>query len=205
VKKSTIVVLSVIGVVVVLALIIGGSIAGGYNNIVSAKETVSNAKAKIEAQYQRRYDLIPQLVNTVKGAADKEQKTLTDVIEARSNATGIKLGDNPSDETLKRVQDAQSQLTGSLSRLLAVSEAYPTLQSQQRFADLQAQLEGTANRITVAQNDYNDAARQYNTLISRFPSNIVAGITGQNQRVSYFEAKTGADEAPEVNFGDDGK
>lgn len=174
-------------------------IAGSYNGMVSSRESVNTAWSKVESQYQRRSDLIPNLVNTVKGAANFEQETLTKVIEARSKVTQIKVdANNPED--IARFQQAQGQVSSSLSRLLAVAENYPQLKATENFKDLQSQLEGTENRITVARNDFNDAARSYNTKIKSFPANLLAGMFGFKER-PYFEADADAKKAPSVNFG----
>ena len=189
-----------------IPVIIGGvllllvmMIAGSYNGMVSSRESVNTAWSKVESQYQRRSDLIPNLVNTVKGAANFEQETLTKVIEARSKVTQIKVdANNPED--IARFQQAQGQVSSSLSRLLAVAENYPQLKATENFKDLQSQLEGTENRITVARNDFNDAARSYNTKIKSFPANLLAGMFGFKER-PYFEADADAKKAPSVNFG----
>ncbi|MCD1275589.1 MAG: LemA family protein [Candidatus Nanogingivalaceae bacterium] len=187
---------AIIGGVLLLIVMM---IAGSYNGMVSSRESVNTAWSKVESQYQRRSDLIPNLVNTVKGAANFEQETLTKVIEARSKATQIKVdANNPED--IARFQQAQSQVSSSLSRLLAVAENYPQLKATENFKDLQSQLEGTENRITVARNDFNDAARSYNTKIKSFPANLLAGMFGFKER-PYFEADADAKKAPSVNFG----
>ena len=174
-------------------------IAGSYNGMVSSRESVNTAWSKVESQYQRRSDLIPNLVNTVKGAANFEQETLTKVIEARSKVTQIKVdANNPED--IARFQQAQGQVSSSLSRLLAVAENYPQLKATENFKDLQSQLEGMENRITVARNDFNDSARSYNTKIKSFPANLLAGMFGFKER-PYFEADADAKKAPSVNFG----
>jgi len=189
-----------------IPVIIGGvllllvmMIAGSYNGMVSSRESVNTAWSKVESQYQRRSDLIPNLVNTVKGAANFEQETLTKVIEARAKATQIKVDANNPDDIAK-FQQAQSEVSSSLSRLLAVAENYPQLKATENFKDLQSQLEGTENRIAVARNDFNDAARSYNTKIKSFPANLLAGMFGFKER-PYFEADADAKKAPSVNFG----
>ncbi len=187
---------AIIGGVLLLLVMM---IAGSYNGMVSSRESVNTAWSKVESQYQRRNDLIPNLVNTVKGAANFEQETLTKVIEARSKVTQIKVdANNPED--IARFQQAQGQVSSSLSRLLAVAENYPQLKATENFKDLQSQLEGTENRITVARNDFNDAARSYNTKIKSFPANLLAGMFGFKER-PYFEADADAKKAPSVNFG----
>ena len=152
---------AVIGGVVLLLIMI---VAGSYNSMVASRESVNTAWSKVESQYQRRSDLIPNLVNTVKGAANFEQETLTKVVEARAKATQIKVDANNPDDIAK-FQQAQSEVSSSLSRLLAVAENYPQLKATENFKDLQSQLEGTENRITVARNDFNDAAKSYNTKV----------------------------------------
>ena len=192
---------------VVLALVLGVVGCGAtssYNSLVQSDEQVQQAWANVQATYQRRADLIPNLVETVKGAADFEQETLTAVTEARAKATSIQVTpedlENP--QQLQQYQQAQSALGKSLGRLLAVSENYPQLQATQSFSDLQAQLEGTENRITVARRDYNNAVRQYNTQVRSLPTVLFAGLMGFDQKAS-FEAEQGAEQAPDVNFGGD--
>lgn len=189
---------------VVIVLLVGFAGCAGcntYNSLVTAQERVRTAWADVETQYQRRADLIPNLVNTVQGAADFEQETLQSVTEARAKATSINIepGDLSDPQRIQQFQQAQSQLSGALSRLLAVSEDYPELRATAAFQDLQAQLEGTENRITVARRDYNEAVRQYNTQIRQFPTVLVASMAGFDRRAP-FEAEEGAEEAPEVEF-----
>ena len=189
---------------VVIVLLIGFAGCAGcntYNSLITQDERVERAWGDVQTQYQRRSDLIPNLVNTVKGAANFEQETLESVTNARARATSINISAEDLDDPamLRQFQEAQSQLSGALSRLLAVAENYPQLQATQAFRDLQAQLEGTENRITVARRDFNGAVEQYNNAVRRFPSNIVAGIAGFNRR-AMFEADPGSDQAPEVSF-----
>src|SRR4028119_718489 len=175
--------------IVVLLLFWG---CGSYNGLVGEDETVKNAWNKVQSDYQRRADLIPNLVNTVKGEANFEQTTLTNVINARASATQIRV--DPDDLTPERVQQfqaAQGQLSQSLGRLLAVAEAYPNLRANDAFRGLQAQLEGTENRIKTARNDFNDAVQNYNTQVRRFPTNIFAGMMGFKQRQG-FAAEAGS-------------
>jgi LemA protein len=188
--------------IIILAaiLIFGGCGCGSYNGLVQQDETVKNAWNRVQSDYQRRADLIPNLVNTVKGEANFEQTTLTNVIQARASATQIKV--DPNDLTPEKVQQfqaAQGQLSQALGRLLAVSEAYPNLRANDAFRGLQAQLEGTENRIKTARNDFNDAVQTYNTKVRSFPTNIFAGMMGFKQRVG-FTAEAGAERAPEVKF-----
>ena len=174
---------------------------GKYNTLVEQQQNVNQSWAQVENQYQRRADLIPNLVNTVKGAADFEQQTLTDVIEARSKASSIQVSaDDLNDpQKVQQFQQAQQQLSGALSRLLVTVEKYPELKANQNFRDLQVQLEGTENRIATERQRFNEAVQQYNTTVQRFPTNIFAGLFGFEQK-AFFEADEGAEEAPEVNF-----
>jgi LemA protein len=175
---------------------------GSYNNLVQEDETVKNAWNKVQSDYQRRADLIPNLVNTVKGEASFERGTLNDVINARARATSMQVDPaNLTPENIEKFQQAQSQLSGSLSRLLVTVEQYPQLRANDAFRNLQAQLEGTENRIKVSRNDFNDAVQQYNTLVRRFPTALFAGVMGFRQRPG-FTADAGADRAPSVDFGD---
>ncbi len=171
-----------------------------YNNFVDKDEDVEKAWSDVETQYQRRADLIPNLVNTVKGYADFEKNTFVEVTEARSKATSINLtADDLTEENLRRFQEAQSQLSGSLSRLLATFERYPELKANQGFLDLQKQLEGTENRIAVARRDFNSVVTDYNKSVRKFPSNFYATIFGFDKRAQ-FEADAGAENAPKVEF-----
>nr|WP_235917495.1 LemA family protein [Hymenobacter busanensis] len=156
--------------------------------------------ANVQNSYQRRSDLIPNLVNTVKGAANFEKSTLTQVIEARAKASSVQLSaDQLTPENIKRFQEAQSQVSAGLGRLLAVSEAYPDLKANANFQELQAQIEGTENRINVERQKFNDVTREYNTYVRSFPNNLFAGIFGFKQK-GYFEADAAAQKAPSVNF-----
>jgi LemA protein len=172
----------------------------GYNQMVELREGVDAQWAQVENVYQRRADLIPNLVATVKGYAAHEQETLEGVIEARSKATSVNLNaEGMTEESLKQFQQAQDGLSSALSRLMVVVERYPDLKANQNFLDLQAQLEGTENRITVERNKFNETTRAYNTYITKFPQNIMAGIFSF-QRKPYFEAEEGSQKAPEVQF-----
>ncbi len=172
----------------------------GYNSMVEKGETVDKSWAQVQNVYQRRADLIPNLVNTVKGAADFEKSTLTDVIEARSKATSMNIDASQLDETsMKKFQAAQGELSGALSRLLVSVERYPELKANQNFLELQAQLEGAENRITVERKKFNDATGDYNTYIKQFPRVIYAGWFDFEKK-PYFEADAGAEKAPEVQF-----
>ena len=184
---------------IVLGLLILLSV-GGYNGLVSSRENVNKGWANVEAQYQRRSDLIPNLVSTVKGVAEFEKSTLTAVIEARSKATSIKIdANNITPEKLQEFQAAQAQVGGALGRLLAVAENYPQLRATESFKELQSQLEGTENRINEARRQYNETAQGYNTSRAKFPRNILAGLFGFKERV-YFDADKGTEKAPSVKF-----
>ena len=173
---------------------------GGYNGMVKMDEQVQNSWANVETQYQRRADLIPNLVSTVKGYAKHEQQTLEEVVKARSEATQLKVdAENLTPEKLAAFQKAQSGVSSALGRLLAVAENYPDLKANQNFLELQSQLEGTENRITVARKDFNDTAKSYNQAIRQFPNNILAGLFGFEKK-SYFEAEAGSEKAPKVEF-----
>jgi LemA protein len=172
----------------------------GYNKMVQLDEAVTAQWSQVENVYQRRADLIPNLVNTVKGYAEHEEETLTGVVEARSKATSVNINpENMTAESLQQFQQAQEGLTSALSRLMVVVEQYPDLKANQNFMDLQAQLEGTENRIAVERMKFNQAAQSYNTYIRRFPQLLFANIFGFDKR-TYFEAAEGAQEAPEVQF-----
>ena len=172
-----------------------------YNGLVAKDEAVSSAWSQVENVYQRRMDLIPNLVNTVKGAAGFEQSTLQEVVAARAAATQVKVDPSQlSEENIARFQQAQDALGSSLSRLLVSVERYPDLKATQNFRDLQAQLEGTENRISVERQKFNTAVQSFNTAVRRFPRNIVAGMFGFEKK-GYFEANEGAEAAPVVDFG----
>ncbi|NQV52183.1 MAG: LemA family protein [Flavobacteriales bacterium] len=172
----------------------------GYNNMVEKDETIGQKWADVQTQYQRRSDLIPNLVSTVKGYADFEQATLTGVIEARSKATGVNIqADDLTPENIAKFQAAQSQLSGALSRLLVTVERYPELKANQNFLELQAQLEGTENRISVARQRFNEAVQDYNSYIRSFPRVIYAGWFDFEKK-GYFEADAGTENAPKVEF-----
>ena len=188
-------------VVVLVVLFISGS-CSAYNRMVTAEETVNTTWADVEAQYQRRSDLIPNLVNTVKGYAAHEQSTFTEVVEARAQAMSFKLdAADLTPEKLAEFQQAQQKVGSALGRLIAVAERYPDLKANQNFLELQAQLEGTENRIAVARTRFNDATRQYNVTIRRFPANLIAGMFGFDQK-AYFAAEEGAQIALALVLGD---
>lgn len=195
-KKSIIVLLAILGVVVIIIV----SCIGSYNGLVTMDESVSGQWANVETQYQRRADLIPNLVSTVKGYASHEKETLEGVVQARSQATQIKVDVNDlTPAKLAEYQKAQGAVTSALGKLLAITENYPDLKANQNFLELQAQLEGTENRINVARKSFNDAAQVYNTAIRRFPKSIIATMMGFDKR-TYFEATQGSENAPEVKF-----
>jgi LemA protein len=182
----------------VLLLVLAG--AGQYNSLVSLDEKVQSAWGQVENVYQRRSDLIPNLVETVKGAAQFERDTFTAVTEARAKAGQTTLSGAPENaEQLQRFQQAQDQLSSALSRLMVVVERYPELKATDAFRDLQSQLEGTENRITVERMRFNDVAREYNTARRRFPTVLIASLLGFEQR-PYFEAEEGAEQPPPVKF-----
>lgn len=186
--------------ILILTLFIPFLSGCGYNSLVEQDENIAQQWAQIENAYQRRADLIPNLVNTVKGYADFEQETLTQVIEARSKATSVNI--NPEDlspEAIEKFEAAQGQLSSALSRLLVTVERYPDLKANQNFLELQAQLEGTENRIAFERKKFNDAVGTYNKSVRKFPRNIVAAIFGFDRK-GYFESETGAEEAPQVEF-----
>lgn len=190
---------TIIGLGVIALLVFFG--IGKYNSLVQKNQNVEQTWAQVENQYQRRSDLVPNLVNTVKGAANFEKQTLTNVIEARSKASSIQINaddlNNP--QKLQQFQQAQNQLSGALSRLMVTVEKYPELKANQNFRDLQVQLEGTENRIATERQRFNESVQNYNTSVQSFPTNIFAGIFGFDRK-AYFEAEKGASEAPVVNF-----
>lgn len=192
-KRSTIIILVIVAAVAIWTI-------SAYNSMVKMEEGVESAWAQVENVYQRRADLIPNLVATVKGYAAHESETLESVIAARSKATQITV--DPQDlsaEALKKYQAAQGELGAALGKLLAITENYPDLKANQNFLELQSQLEGTENRITVERQKFNNVAKEYNTGIRKFPKNILAGMFGF-ERKAYFEANEGADKAPVVEF-----
>ncbi len=195
-KKTWIIII----VIAVIAFMLYRLVAGSYNSMVAQDEVVKTQWAQVENVYQRRADLIPNLVATVKGYADFEQETLTKVIEARASATNTKIDpDQLTPENMAKFQQAQNSLSGALSRLLVVVERYPDLKANQGFLELQAQLEGTENRIAVERNRFNDTVREFNILVRTFPRNFIAGMFGFTTKAQ-FEADAGAEKAPEVQF-----
>jgi LemA protein len=192
-NKGLWIILGIIAVVVIWAI-------SGYNSLVSNEENVSNAWANVESAYQRRSDLIPNLVNTVKGYAEHEKTTLQEVVEARSKATSINIdAATATPEQMQEWMAAQQEVGSALGRLIAVSESYPTLRANENFLALQTQLEGTENRIKTERDRYNEAVQAFNVKIRRFPTNILASMFGFEKR-TMFEAKEGAELAPEVKF-----
>ena len=195
-KKSWITII----VIAVIALFFYSSIKGNYNKMVSMEEGVKSQWAQVENVYQRRADLIPNLVNTVKGYAAHEQETLTGVVEARAKATSTTIDPtNLNAESIQAFQQAQSGLSSALSKLMVVVERYPDLKANQNFMELQAQLEGTENRITVERQKFNNSAQAFNTFIKQFPKNIYANIFGFEEK-AYFKAQENAEQAPKVEF-----
>ena len=195
-KKGTITLL-VIGVLILI--MVGGTLTT-YNGLIAKDEAVGTAWGNIQSQYQRRADLIPNLVSTVKGYAKHESETLENVMAARAKATQITVNaDNLTPEKLKQYQAAQGELSQALGRLMAVSENYPNLKANENFSELQAQLEGTENRINESRQIYNSAVQTYNVSVRRFPANIVAGMFGFDKK-NQFEAEAGAEKAPKVEF-----
>lgn len=192
-KKKNIIWIAVVVVIVVW-------LYSGYNGLVSKDEAVINKWAAVEADYQRRSDLIPNLVATVKGYAEHESSTLESVTEARGRATSVTLNaEDLTEENLRAYQEAQSEVKSALGRLIAVAESYPDLKANENFRDLQVQLEGTENRIAVSRKEFNDAVRSYNVAVRRFPTNILASLFGFERKAS-FSADEGAEQAPTVEL-----
>lgn len=200
-KRSTIIILAVLGVILVIAFSIFSWVTGTYNSLVKLDEGVKQAWSQVENQYQRRADLVPNLVEVVKGYAAHEKEVFTQVAEARASVGKIQLTpevlSNP--QAFKQFQDAQSGLSSALSRLLAVAENYPQLKANENFLQLQAQLEGTENRIAVERKRFNEVTQDYNTRVRIFPASFIAGMTGFGQR-EYFQSDAGAAKAPKVSF-----
>jgi LemA protein len=186
--------------IIVAVVVIALWASSAYNGMVSEQEKATTALANVQSTYQRRADLIPNLVETVKGYAAHEKQTLEDVVAARSKATSITLDpSNMTPEKLKEFQQAQGELGSALGRLIAIQENYPDLKANENFRDLQVQLEGTENRINEARNTYNAAVQQYNVVIRSFPKNMLAGMFGFD-KMDKFEAEAGAEKAPQVKF-----
>lgn len=192
--------LKTILIIVGIVLVLGAMLVKPYNKMVQKDEECSKAWANVENAYQRRLDLIPNLVKTVQGAADYEKGTLTEVIEARAKATSVQVDpNNLTEESIAKFQAAQDQLSSALSRLMVVVERYPELKANQNFLELQAQLEGTENRIAVERGKFNERVNDYNSYIRKFPNNIIAGMFNFDKK-GYFKATEGADKAPDVEF-----
>ena len=192
--------------VIALALVFGLTGCGSYNRLITLDQNVNKNWADVQSVYQRRADLIPNLVNTVQGAANFEKSTLTEVVNARASVGQVKLDPSkaPTDAAqLQQFQEAQGQLSTALSRLLVVSENYPQLRATEAFQNLQAQLEGTENRISVERNNFNGAVQEYNTAMQRFPTNMLNKLFGFKER-PFFAAQAGSETAPKVNFGNFG-
>ncbi len=186
-------------VVVVVALVVGLAVAGSYNRLVKLDENVKSKWGQVENVYQRRADLVPNLVETVKGAAAFEKDTFTAVTEARAKVGQVTFNNVPNQQEMQRFQAAQNGLSSALSRLMVVVEKYPDLKATQNFKDLQVQLEGTENRIAVERKRFNDAAQEFNTARRRFPTMFIASIFGFAER-PYFQAAPGSEKAPQVKF-----
>lgn len=192
-KKTRLIIVAVIAIMVVWVI-------SCYNGLVNGEETVFNSWANVEAAYQRRADLIPQLVNTVKGYAKHESSTLENLVNARAEATQIKVGiDQLTEQNIRKYQQAQNAISSGLGRLIAISENYPDLKASENFSELQAQLEGTENRINESRKKYNESVKIFNVKVRNFPNNIVASLFGF-ERKSEFSAAEGSEKAPEVNF-----
>ena len=199
-NSALIIVIAVVACIGLIAVLLGLWAVSGYNGLVTAEEKVSAQWANVESQYQRRADLIPNLVATVKGYAEHEQETLEGVVSARARATQTTVNaDQLTPEALQQYQAAQGELTQALGRLLVTVEKYPDLKANQNFLELQAQLEGTENRISVERQRFNTEAKAYNTAIRRFPKNLLASMFGFEQK-PYFEAQAEAAQAPKVEF-----
>ena len=199
-KKGCLISIIIVGfiAIVVLGMVMWGTKV--YNGMVTMNEGVTSQWGNVETQYQRRSDIIPNFVNTVKGAANFEQTTLTQVIEARAKATSVNIDPTKlTPETMQQFQQAQGQVSSALGRLMVVMEQYPELKATQNFRDLQTELEGTENRISVERRKFNEVALLYNTYIKRFPQNMIAGMFSFAAK-PYFEATAGAEKAPEVKF-----
>lgn len=199
-KKKTMKLFRKIAMTIAVLAATSGLTSCNYNSLVEKQQGVEEAWAQVENQYQRRADLIPNLVNTVKGYSTHEEETLTKVVEARAKATSITLdAKDLTEENLARYQQAQNELSGALKSLLAVTEAYPDLKANENFLNLQAQLEGTENRIATERKRYTESVREYNTAIKKFPTTIYAGWFGFDEKPQ-FKAEAGAEKAPEVKF-----
>ena len=189
-----------IGIIALIVIIIFMFFKTTYNKMVTYNESINEKWSQVVTDYQRRLDLIPNLVNTVKGYSNFEKQTLVDVVNARAKATSVNIDPSKLDEaSLKQLQSTQGELSSALSRLMVVVEQYPDLKASKNYLELQAQLEGTENRIANARRKFNEATKEYNTYIKRFPQNILAGMYNFTSK-SYFEAEAGAEKAPKVEF-----
>lgn len=196
-KKGLIIGVAVVAAIIAIVLVWGTST---YNGLVEKQESVETAWSQVENVYQRRADLVPNLVNTVKGYAAHEKETLEAVLSARAKATQMTVNvEDLSEENIKKYQEAQGELQQAMGRLMMITENYPDLKANENFLSLQAQLEGTENRITVERQKFNDTAKTYNTAVRKFPTNIIAGMFDFEKK-GYFEAQEGAEKAPEVKF-----
>ena len=200
-KRGLIIGLGILGVIVLFLFIIGGWFVSSYNNLVTLSETVDQAWSQVENQYQRRADLIPNLVNTVKGYANFEKEVLTDVTKARASVGQMTVTKEVLNDpaTFQKFEQAQEGLKSALSRLMVTVEKYPDLKANENFLQLQAQLEGTENRISVERRSFNEKVQVYNTTVKKFPTNVFAGIFGYRDK-QYFKATAGAEAAPKVEF-----
>lgn len=200
-KRGLIIGLGILGVIVLFLFIIGGWFVSSYNNLVTLSETVDQAWSQVENQYQRRADLIPNLVNTVKGYANFEKEVLTDVTKARASVGQMTVTKDVLNDpaAFQKFEQAQQSLSGALSRLLVTVEKYPDLKANENFLQLQAQLEGTENRISTERMKFNEKVQSYNTTVKKFPTNAFAGIFGYRDK-QYFKATAGAETAPKVEF-----
>jgi LemA protein len=199
-KTSNLVLISILGFILLLGGCVGCGSISFQKSATVMQENVNEKWGKVQSSYQRRSDLIPNLVNTVKGEANFEQTTLTNVVEARAKATQMQVNANDlTPEKLQQFQQAQGQISQALGKLLSITENYPNLRANEAFRGLQAQLEGTENRINVARNDYNETVKEYNSKIKSFPNNFYSGWFGFKDK-SYFQAEAGSEKAPEVKF-----
>lgn len=188
------------GILALIVIILVSFFVGTYNSLIDRRMEVEKAWSNVESQYQRRSDLIPNLVSTVKGYASHEQQTFIDVVEQRANATRPEITfENLNDETLAKYQAAQGEVGSALGRLLAIGEGYPTLRASENFINLQDEVAGTENRVTKARNDFNGTVKEYNAYLQKFPRNIIAGMFGFTGK-SFFAAEVGSEKAPEIKF-----
>ncbi len=200
-SKGLIIFLSIIGLLIILSLYTASSIKSNYNGLVQGEESIDAQWANVETVYQRRADLIPNLVSTVKGYATHEQETLTQVVEARAKATSMNIdAGNMNAASMQKFQQMQDGLSGALSKLMVVVEKYPDLKANQNFLELQAQLEGTENRISVERRKYNEETKEYNSRLRKFPANIYNNLMFDFEKKEFFKAQAGSEVAPVVEF-----